>query len=194
MPGAEGHTCLGTIENGRGKYEKGVEQFQQALQLDPTNDQAYWHLAGAYQNLNQLEKAEETLKRRISVRPDYWRGYSGLGVFYFGQAEYEKAQAMFEKAVSLRTNNYVDYKNLGAALLYEDKDEAATRALESSVAIRPSYGAYQNMGVAYSRLRKFDRAAQATQEALKLNDSDYQVWENLGDFLDYGGDNCPAMS
>jgi len=191
--GAEGHTCLGTIENGTGKYEKGLEQFQQALQLDPTNDQAYWHLAEAYQNLNQLEKAEETLRRRISVRPDYWRGYSGLGVFYFGQAEYEKAQAMFEKAVSLRTNNYLDYKNLGAVLLYEDKDEAATRALESSVAIRPSYGAYQNMGVAYSRLRKFDRAAQATQEALKLNDSDYQVWGNLGDFFYYGGDKQRAI-
>ncbi len=67
--GAESHTCLGTIENGTGKYEKGVERFLQATQLDPTNDQAYWHLAEAYQNLNQLEKAEETLKRSISVRP-----------------------------------------------------------------------------------------------------------------------------
>lgn len=191
--GAEGHACLGTIENGTGKYEKGVEQFLQATQLDPTNGQAYWHLAEAYQNLNQLEKAEETLKRSISVRPDYWRGYSYLGVFYFGQAEYEKAQAMFEKAVSLRPNNYVDYKNLGAVLLYEDRDAEAVRALENSVAIRPSYGAYQNMGVAYSRLRKFDRAAESTQQALKLDDSDYQVWGNLGDFLYFGGDKPRAI-
>jgi tetratricopeptide (TPR) repeat protein len=191
--GAEGHTCLGTIQNGTGKYEKAVEQFQQAIQLDPANDQAYWRLAEAYRNLNQLERAEETLKRSISVRPDYWRGYSRLGVFYFGQAEYEKAQAMFEKAVSLRPNNYGDYKNLGAVLLYEDNDEAAIRALENSVAIRPSYGAYQNMGVAYSHVRKFERAAQATQQALKLDDSDYQVWGNLGDFLYYGGDKPRAM-
>jgi tetratricopeptide (TPR) repeat protein len=191
--GAEGHTCLGTIENGTGRYEKGVEQFLQATQLDPTNDQAYWHLAEAYQNLNQLEKAEETLKRSISVRPDYWRGYSRLGVFYFGQAEYQKAQAMFEKAVSLRTNNYVDYKNLGAVLLYEDRDEEAVRALENSVAIRPSYGAYQNMGVAYSHLRQFDRAAESTLQALKLDDSDYQVWGNLGDFLYFGGDKPRAI-
>jgi len=191
--GAEGHACLGTIENGTGKYEKGVEQFLQATQLDPTNDQAYWHLAEAYQSLNQLEKAEETLKRSISARPDYWRGYSYLGVFYFGQAEYQKAQAMFEKAVSLRTNNYVDYKNLGAVLLYEDRDEDAVRALENSVAIRPSYGAYQNMGVAYSHLRQFDRAAESTQQALKLDDSDYQVWGNLGDFLHFGGDKPRAV-
>jgi len=186
--GADGHACLGTIDNGTGKYERAVEQFQQALQLDPANDQAYSHLAEAYQNLNQPDKAEEILKRRITLRPDYWRGYSGLGVFYFGQAEYGKAQAMFEKAVSLRANNYGDYKNLGADLIYEGKDEEAIRALENSIAIRPSYGAYQNLGVAESRVRKFDQAAQATQLALKLDDSDYQVWGNLGDFLFYGGD------
>jgi len=190
--GAEGHACLGTIENGHGNYEKALEQFRQAVQLDPTNDQAYSHLAEAYQKLNQLDKAEEVLKRRITARPDYWRGYSGLGVFYFGQAEYEKAQAMFEKAASLRANNYGDYKNLGAVLIYEGKDEDAIRALEKSIAIRPSYGAYQNLGVAESRVRRFDRAAQATEQALKLDDSDYQVWGNLGDFLYYGGDKARA--
>jgi tetratricopeptide (TPR) repeat protein len=191
--GAEGHVCLGTIENGTGQFEKAAEQFQQAVQLDTTNDAAYWHLAEAYQNLNQLDKAEDTYKRRISIRPEYWRGYSALGVFYFGQAEYDKAQAMFEKAVSLRPNNYKDNSNLGAALLYQGKDGEATRAFETSIAIRPSYDAYENLGVAYSRLRKFDQAARTTLEALKLDDSDYQTWGNLGDFYYYGNNKSAAM-
>jgi tetratricopeptide (TPR) repeat protein len=191
--GAEGHTCLGTLENATGQFEKAAEQFRQAVQLDPVNDQAYWHLAEAYQNLNQLDKAEDTFKRRISVRPNYWRGYSALGVFYISQAEYDKAQAMFEKAVSLRPSNYRDYSNLGAALLYEGKDEEATRAFEKSIAIRPSLLAYENLGVAYLRLRKFDQAARNTQEALKLEEDDYEGWGNLGDAYYYGG-NKPAAT
>jgi eukaryotic-like serine/threonine-protein kinase len=191
--GAEGHICLGTFENATGQSEKAAEQFQQAVQLDPVNDQAYWHLAEAYQNLNQLDKAEETFKRRISVRPNYWRGYSALGVFYISQAEYDKAQALFEKAVSLKPNNYRDYSNLGAALLYEGRDEEATRAFEKSIAIRPSRSAYVNLAVAYLRLRKFDQAARTTQEALKLDDSDYQTWGNLGDCYYYGGHQSDAM-
>lgn len=190
--GAEGHVCLGTIENGTGQFENAADQFQKAIQLDPTNDAAYWHLAEAYQKLNQLDKAEETYKRRISMRPNYWRAYSALGVFYINQAEYEKAEAMFEKGASLRPNDYRDYSNLGAAMLYEGKDEEATHALEKSVEIRPSYMAYENLGTAYSQLRKFAQAAQNTQEALKLDDSDYQTWGNLADAYYFGGDKSKA--
>jgi eukaryotic-like serine/threonine-protein kinase len=190
--GAEGHICLGTIENGTGQFEKAVEQLQKAVQLDPTNDQAYRHLAEAYQNLNQVDKAEETLKRRIGLRPGYWRGYSALGAFYFGQAEYPQAAAMFEKAVSLKPNNYNDLSNLGATLLYEGKDENATRVLEQSIAIRPSYRAYENLGAAYFRLREFGEAARTTEQALKLDSSDYQTWGNLADAYYYDNNKSVA--
>jgi len=191
--GAEGHICLGTVANGTGQYEKAAEQFQQAVQLDPVNDLAYLHLAEAYQNLNQLDKAEETYTRSISVRPEFWRGYSSLGAFYFGQAEYEKAQAMFEKAVSLKPDSFGNYRNLGGTLLYEGRDEEATKVLEKSIAIRPSYQAYESLAVAYFRLRKFDQAARTTQEALKLDDTDYQTWGNLAVAYYYAG-NKPAAT
>ena len=190
--GAQGHICMGMIENGTGAFEKAAEQFQQAVQLDPTNDQAYQHLAQAYQNLDRLDKAEETFKRAISVRPQYWRGYSLLGAFYISQAEYEKAEAMFEKSLSLRQNSYKDYSNLGAALVYQGKDEEATEALEKSIAIRPAYAAYANLGVAYFRLRKFQQAAHSTSEALKLNNTDYQMWGNLAAAEYYAGDKSSA--
>ncbi len=97
MPEPRGIICLGMVDDGTGQYEKAAEQFQQAVQLDPTNDAAYRGLAGAYQRLNQPDKAEETYKRAISLRPQYWRGYHVLGVFYWSRAEYEKAVAMCRK-------------------------------------------------------------------------------------------------
>src|SRR5580700_11117168 len=125
---AEGHMCLGLLEDGTGQYEKAAEQFQQAVQLEPTNERAYTSLAGAYQHLNQPDKAEETYKRAIAVRPQYWRVYMFLGTFYIAQAEYEKAATLFRRATELDPDSYVAFNNLGAAFLYAGKDDEAAQA------------------------------------------------------------------
>ena len=191
--GAEGHMCLGLLEDGTGQYEKAAEQFQQAMQLEPANERAYTSLAGAYQHLNQPDKAEETYKRAIAVRPQYWRGYSFLGTFYIAQAEYEKAAAMFRRATELDPESYLAFNNLGAALLYAGKDDEGAQAFEKSLALRPNRDAYNNIAVAQFRLHRFKNAVLNFKEALKIDDTDYQNWGNMGDAAYYGGDTTSAM-
>ncbi len=190
--GAEGHMCLGLLDNTTGQYEKAVEQFQEAAQLEPANDQAYVNLAASYEHLNQLEKAEDAYKRFIAIRPRESSAYSYLGAFYFGQAQYEKAQAMFEKAIVLTPDSYPNYKNLGAVLLYEGKYEEATHAMEKSIAIRPSSDAYVIAAVAFFYLHRFQDAVQQNLAALKLDNGNYQTWGNLGDSYYYGGNRSDA--
>ncbi len=191
--GAEGHMCLGLLEDGTGQYEKAAEQFQQAVQLEPANDRAYTSLAGVYQHLNQPEKAEATYQRAIAVRPQYWRDYALLGVSYLNQANYEKATAAFRRATELDPDSYVAFNSLGGALLYQGKDDEAIQALEKSIAIRPTRDAYSNVAVAQFRLRRFKDSVASLREALKLDDSNYQTWGNLGDSCYYGGDTASAV-
>jgi eukaryotic-like serine/threonine-protein kinase len=190
--GTEGHMCLGLIEDGTGQYEKAAEQFQEAVQLDPTNDAAYRNLALAYQHLNEPDKAEETYKRAISVRPRYWRGYHALGVFYWSRADYDKAVAMSTKATELDPDSYLAFNGLGAALVMQARDEEAVRAFEKSIALRANLNAYNNLAVVQFRLHRFQESIQNYTEALKLDASDYQKWGNLGDSQYYGGDTASA--
>ncbi|HYM76230.1 MAG TPA: tetratricopeptide repeat protein [Candidatus Dormibacteraeota bacterium] len=191
--GAEGHMCLGLLEDGTGQYEKAAEQFQQAVQLEPANDRAYASLADAYQHLNQPDKAEQTYKRAIDARPQYWRGYNRLGSFYISQAEYDKAAAMYRRATELDPDSYLAWNNLGSALLYGGKDDDATHAFEKSIAIRSSSDAYNNLAVAQFRLHRFKNSVANFKEALKFDDNNYQTWGNLGDASYYGGDTASAM-
>ena len=190
--GAEGHTCLGLIEDGTGQYEKAAAQFQQAVQLDPADDAAYHNLASAYRHLNLIDKAEETYKRAISVRPQYWQGYAYLAAYYESRGDYEQGASTWRRATELDPDSYVAFNGLGNSLHYLGRDNEAVQAYEKSIAIRPSSFAYNNIAVAQFSLHRFSDSVRSYKEALKLDASDYLTWGNLGDSQYYGGDKAAA--
>lgn len=177
---ADAHTCLGLVYEGTGKYEQAVKEYQIAIARGPADDVAIRGLASAYQQLGRTSDAEATYRAAIRVRPNYWEGYKALGVFYFGQGRYSEAAEMFTKAINLAPDSFRGYSNLGAAYLQTGRDIEAIKALNHSIQIRPSYGAFSNLGTAYFRLRQYDDAAYNYSQALSLDDSDYVVWGNLG--------------
>jgi len=192
--GAEGHICLGWVANGTGQYDLAVGEFQKAVQLDPTNDQAYTGLASAEKHLNKLDEAEKTYQQVIQLRPRYARGYLELGAFYLQQQQAEKAIDMFSRAVALAPDSYRGYSDLGAAYCYQAKYAEAIQPLRQSIAIRPTFPAYNNLGTAYLRLRRFPDAVGVYREAVKLDESQYAVWGSLGDAYHYSGDPAAAKA
>jgi len=180
---AEGHTCLGNVSVGTGKYEKAVEQFQRALELNPGSDYALVQLAGAYQKLGNPQAAEAAYRKAISLRPNYWGVYSGLGAFYAGQARYSEAAEMFSKVIQLAPDNYRGYSNLGGIYLLQGRYEDAISQLKRSIDLRPNPVAYSNLGTAYFALRRFAEAAETFQQGAKLDDRNWTNWGNLGDAL-----------
>lgn len=177
--GAAGHVCLGVLENGAGNYEKAVEEFTRAIQLDPSSDGAYTGMASAYEKLGKLNEAEKIYQQVINLRPRYWKGYNQLGSFYFRQAQYDKCAVMFQKVAELTPDSFRGYANLGAVYLAEGKYTEAIPPLNESLRLRATAATYSNLGTAYFHLRKFSEAATAYTEAARRDDRDYHIWGNL---------------
>jgi tetratricopeptide (TPR) repeat protein/TolB-like protein len=186
--GPAGHVCLGLLNNGTGKYDDAVTEFQRALQLEPTNDDASIGLARAYTSLNRLNEAEDTYQQAIKLRPNHYKTYAWLGFFYIQQAQYEKAAQIYQKLTSLAPENPEGYYNLGAAYLFLGHDQDAIAALEKSIKIRPSPAAYSNLGTAYFRGRKFTEAAANYREAVNSDQTNQELWSNLGHAYYFGGE------
>ena len=178
---AQVHVCLGTIANNTGHPERAVAEFEQAIKLEPTNDDAYRALGAAYQNLGKLAEAERTFRQAIELRPHYWAGYSWLGAFYYHQARYKEAEEMFRQVVALVPDSFRGYYNLGAVHVEQGRYPEAIEALERSLAMRPTATAYSNLGNAYFYSRRFQEAARAFEQGVKLDEQDYEFWWNLGD-------------
>jgi eukaryotic-like serine/threonine-protein kinase len=189
---SEDHICFGLIAAGTGDYQKAVVEFRQAIERQPTNDEAFIGLANAYQHLSKLDEAERTYQRVISLRPQYPRGYKMLALFYLQQAQTGKAVDLFKRVVELAPDSYVAYSNLGAALLYQARYAEAIQPLEMSISIRPTFYAYTNMGTANLRLRQYTDAARAYEEAIQLDGAQYQAWGSLGDANYFCGQHAQA--
>ena len=182
---AEANTCLGLVSKGIGRFEQAVEYYQNAVRLEPTNDDAVRGLASAYARLGKTSQAEKTYWEAINLRPSYWRGYNLLGTFYVEEGRYAEAAEMFEQVVALAPDSFRGYSNLGGTYIYLGRYADAVAKLERSISIRPTAAAYSNLATAYFNLRKFGDAARLYEEALKLDDRDYVVWGNLGASYSY---------
>jgi serine/threonine protein kinase/tetratricopeptide (TPR) repeat protein len=178
---AAGHNCLGLVYRGTGNYEKAVEQYKLATELQPTDDSAYKGLALAYGGLGKTEEAEETFQRAISLRPNYWSNYNSLGELYLKKGLYADAEAMFSQVTALAPDSFVGYGNIGNTYLAEGQYGKAVPMLERSVAIRPTAENTSNLGTAYFQLRRYSDSARTYEVAVKLGGDNYEVWGNLGD-------------
>jgi tetratricopeptide (TPR) repeat protein len=182
---AQGHICLGLVYDGTGKYGEASKEFQTAVALEPTSDNAIRGLASAYEHLGRMDAAEKTYSAAIAARPNYWRNYNALGALYMDEAHYAQAAEMFSRVTELAPDSFRGFSNLGGAYLSLGSYADAIAAFQESIAIRGTSDAYSNLATAHFDSRQFDDAAQNYKQAISLGDKDYQVWGNLADAYYY---------
>ena len=184
----EGRVCLGNVLNGQGQYEKAVEEFKRAVESNGQSDDALRGLAEAYTNLGNFAAAEATYKKAVAMRPNYWGVYSWLGLFYYTQARYPDAVAMFLKATQLAPDNYQGYSTLGGVYITEGRYQDAIAAFQRSIQLRPDADAYTNLGYTYFLMHRFPEAITAQEQAVRLDEGNWENWGNLGDALYWSPD------
>jgi serine/threonine-protein kinase len=185
--GAAGHVCLGLIDDGSGHSPEAASEFQLALGLEPTNEDAAIGLALAYEHEGKITDAEKAYQQAIQSHPNSRFSYNSFGTFYRRRNEYEKALQMFGKVIQIAPEWYGTYVNVGAIYSDMGQYEKAIDPLRKSIAIRPSYYGYVNLCTSYFGLTRFDEAASACQEAIKLDPQQYVTWGNLGEAFYYAG-------
>ncbi len=185
--GAAGHVCLGRIDDGTGHYPEAAAEFQLALGLEPSNEEASIGLALAYEHAGKITEAEKAYQQAVQAHPNSRLSYNSFGLFYSRRNEYDKALQMYAKVIQIAPEWYGTYVNVGSIYDETGQYEKAIEPLIKSIAIRPSYPGYVNLGTAYFGLKNFSDAAAAFEEATKLDPQQYITWGNLGDSRYYGG-------
>ena len=65
-----------------GEYEKAIECFDKAIELDPNDADAYNNRGVAYYNLEEYERAIEDYDKAIALDPNYAKAYENRRIAY----------------------------------------------------------------------------------------------------------------
>jgi tetratricopeptide (TPR) repeat protein/TolB-like protein/predicted Ser/Thr protein kinase len=178
---APGHICLGSLYNVTGEYDKAAPEFRTAAEREPTNDDAYRGLAGAYERSGQFQAAEQTCQKAIALRPSYWGNYNWLGRFYMARGDYQRAVPMFQRVTELTPDNRWGYVNLGVAYYYLERLDEAAAMWRRTLEIRPDATAYSNLGTVTFFRGHYPESVSPFEKAVELEPQCYLCWGNLAD-------------
>jgi tetratricopeptide (TPR) repeat protein len=134
-----------------GDYEKAVEVYGEAIEMDPGNARAYFYLGKAQATEGHIEESKEMMNKAVMLNPTYTPyAYLTLGVALANERAYGAAVEYFTAALEAEPELGLAAFNLGVSLMnlgrLEEAERAFTRAeklckedVETLVAVSRAY-------------------------------------------------------
>ncbi len=152
-----------------GKWDQAIEQYQQALKINPVHLGARHNLGLAYQSKKDFARAIEAFNKLKEVDRLFVPAYINLGLVYTQKGCYKEAQREYQEAISIEPNNLVAYLNLTAVFAKQKDYARAFRIARRGLAIEPaSPHIHLLMANMYYLMKKYAPAKREYLKVLKI--------------------------
>ena len=113
--------------------------LKKAIELDPTNAEAFFNLGKLYTSEKEYAKAIQAYDKAIDLDPSSPDVFFNLGFLYYGRKDYSKAEVLFLKVTELQPT-YLDeaYFNLAVVQNWQGKKKESIGNLERALEVNPN--------------------------------------------------------
>ena len=162
--------CQGLALDGLEEYEKAIEAYDRAIELQPEFFEAWNNRGEAYINLNQLDRAKANFERAIQLnQKKSYVPWNNLGKLHFQREEYRQAIEAYRQATKIKEDYIPALIGLGNAQksekMYYDALESYQKAIEVN---RNSYEAWFGKGLVQESLQRYREASKSYERAISL--------------------------
>ena len=140
----------GTAYDDKGDYDRAIQDFNEAVRLDPNAESAYYGRGYAYKKKGDYDRAIQDFNEAIHLNPNFERAYYDRGNAYIDKGDFDRAIQEFNEAIRLNSKDANAYNNRGVA--YHRKGDYDHAILDYNQAIRLNSNftsAYSSRGDAY---------------------------------------------
>lgn len=183
------------------EYDRALEQFNEAIDIDEDIYRGYLGAARALRNLNRYAEARERYVRLMELRDNHPAYLYELGLTYADLDNHATARDYFRRAVDLITGEQEEedappiseeykeilskvYTQLGLASVAERNYYEAIQNFDRALESQPDLAtAYDGKGQAYRELGKLEEAEDFFKQALARDPENPKFLLNLGVFF-----------
>ena len=180
---------LGNIFNEKREFDKAINFYLKAIEIDPKNKDALNNLGTVYYAKKNYEKAIKFFNKAIVIDSDYGAPWMNLGAICSEKANFNAAIKYYDNAIKLDPSLFKAWYNKGNAYIKLNNIEEAIKSYKMSIKIEPSYlPAWSNLGGAFSKNNDFNEAEKSFKKALEINPNSIIDLFNLGNLYRFQGD------
>jgi len=184
----EAYYCLANVYKLLGEKDAAMENYRNALSINPVNMAACTNLCRLLLNEKKIPELKKRLRPVMEIRPMPLEVLSLLGAIYNEASDFEKAYYYYKKAYSIDPASLEIVKGLVHSQVRLEKYDEAVEISKQAVRQYPeSAQAYAVLGYAYLKSDIFQPALDCFNRSLKINPDDYSVHNNRAVTLQYMG-------
>jgi len=165
----------------RGDYNTAIEDFTNAIRLNPNLAYLYIARGGAYGVKGDWDRAIAEVTQATRLDPNDTYAYSVRGMAYSAKGDHERAIADCTQAIRLAPNNAHAYYSRGAAYGRKRDYDRCIADCTQAIRIDPNFAqAYYVRGLAYSSKDDYDRSIADYTQAIRLNPNYADAYSGRG--------------
>ena len=176
----------------KGDLDRALQDYNQAIQLDPGNGGAHVDRANVLTKKSRREEAMADYNEAIRINPQQWEAYFNRAANLRDQGEITKAIADLTEVTKLNPKFTGAYVNRAAAYIRQREFDKAISDYNTAIEIDPKFAqAYTGRAHAHAGKREYAKAISDMETCFQLNPKQTeQALNSLAWFLA----TCPETS
>ncbi|PTL79202.1 tetratricopeptide repeat protein [Vitiosangium sp. GDMCC 1.1324] len=161
------HYAFGQLYRDAKLLPEAIEQWQEAVKLEPKMATAHVALGQAHQERNEIDEAITAFQAALKVDPKNTQAMAAIGDAHFTATRWREAVRAYEQALKADPNLTAVYYKLGRAWSEQNQYAKAIEWFQKATVATPDNAdAWHDLGYAYKEKGKKKEAVKAFQEYL----------------------------
>ena len=168
---------LGLVAYQLGKKEEALQNFKQAAELNPNDNDAWYFVGATLATLGRVEEAIPAIDYSLKISPDDPSTWSFRGLLLRHLKRFEEAIISYDLALELNPKSIQNWYERGSLLDDLKRFEEVAINYDRIIEIEPNDPeAWYKRGVALFMLHRFKDATVSFDQAIQLKNDHRRAW------------------